>query len=377
VTVQNGLANPGGSLFVGNAGALSVGGGWTNAGGLFLQSGSVAGGSLCNQSLIEGVGAVSAPLVNQNGGTVRASGGALALNGTTIQNQPGGVLEAIAGSTLRINRSFANQGVVNNRGGDIDLGSNTLTNTGTLTGYGGFKAAQIINQTRAQFSGGQADIYSTYLNSAGATTTVLHATANFFGAFTNLSGAYFKNTGSDVTFFGSFYNNGTFTSDPAVNTFSAGLTLGLTGILTGGDGDVFVINGDLSSANPNGLQLAGAKVVFNAGAHTFTLAGPTSLATLELSDGANVSLIGADLYIGLLNGETNQFTTAQTIYYDPAQNPLLAGQTYTLNGGGSLSPVPEPSSALLVLLGVAALVSSAVRKRVFLPRGGGAPRLQF
>ncbi len=43
-------------------------------------------------------------------------------------------------------------------------------------------------------------------------------------------------------------------------------------------------------------------------------------------------------------------------YDPPPQNPSLAGQTYTLDGGGSLSPVPEPSSALLAGLGVATLM---------------------
>jgi hypothetical protein len=76
--------------------------------------------------------------------------------------------------------------------------------------------------------------------------------------------------------------------------------------------------------------------------------------------------------VGLFNASTGQFTTAQTIYYDPAQNPSLGAQTYALNGGGSLVAVPEPSSALLVLL---ALAAAPLCRRTG-KRSGGAPRLQ-
>ncbi len=183
------------------------------------------------------------------------------------------------------------------------------------------------------------------------------------GAFTNAASAYFKNTGSDVTFFNAFYNNGTYLSDPAMNTFNGSVALDATGVLAGGAGDVFVIGGDLTSANPTGLQLAGAKVIFNDGAHTFTLAGPASIGELELTSGASVSLVGGDLYVGLLNADTNQFTTAQTIYYDPAQNLSLAGQTYALDGGGTLTAVPEPSSVGLVLFGIVAVFTAAHRHR--------------
>ena len=102
--------------------------------------------------------------------------------------------------------------------------------------------------------------------------------------------------------------------------------------------------------------------MFNDGAHTFTLAGVASIGTLELSDGASVSLLGADLIVGVFNAATDQFTTAQTIYYDPVQNPSLGAQSYALNGGGTLTAVPEPSSMLLVLFGVVAAVTAARRR---------------
>ena len=385
VTVKGGLGNEGGAivagdssvlnadsfrnarhngiLFLNSAAQLNVTASWTNQGALELSQGTVAGGTVHNASYIEGVGAVMAPVVNNAGGTIRANGGLLALVGSSVANQSGAYLEASDGGTLRIGRSLLNQGFINPQGGLVDFGSNMLTNQGTLTGFGTYKASLIINQNRATFNGGNLNIQAAYLNSAGATTILLHVTANFFGSFTNASGAYFKNTGSDVTFFGPTSIGGTYLSDPAMNTFNGDVTLDPTGVLVGGAGDVFVIGGDLSSANPQGLQLAGAKVVFNEGAHTFTLSGTAQIGELEVSSGGMVNLIGGDLVVGVFGAETNEITTAQTIYYDPMQNPDLAGQTYTLEGGGTLTAIPEPGSALLVVLGVALLFRCVGRSK--------------
>jgi T5SS/PEP-CTERM-associated repeat protein len=366
IKVENQMANTGsGVLYLNNGGILDVGPAWTNAGAIaFSQGGRLKGGSVANDGLLEGSGAISAPLLNRAGGTVRAANGVLALTGASVANDPGAFMEAGAGGTLRFSQSLNNQGTVRPQGGVMDFQSNTLTNSGLLAGYGTLKAALIVNQGRATFQGGETAIQSVYLNAAGATTEVLHASISFFYAFTNASGAYFKNTGSQITFFGIASIGGTYVSDPAMNIFQSALNL--SGVLAGGAGDVFVFNDDLTSTNPDGLQLAGAKVVFNAGAHTFTLAGPAQIGELELQSGASLLLAGGDLIVGLLSAQTNQFTTAQTIYYDPAQNPSLGAQTYALNGGGSLTAVPEPSSALLLLLAVAVvtpLCRRVTRKR--------------
>lgn len=351
-----------GSIYLNGGGsALIVGSAWTNAGAVSLSSGAaVNGGTVQNAGLIEGAGGVNAPLVNNAGGTVRASGGLLALNGATIQNQAGGYFEATAGSTLRINRNLVNQGVINPQGGVIDLGANTLTNTGTLSGFGTYKAGVIVNSGRATFQGGNLNIQAAYINSGGSTTEVRFATAQFFGAVTN--NGVFKNTGSDLTFFNT-YVGGLLINDPATTRFAGGLDLGTTGGLVGGAGDVFVIGGNFVSGNPAGLDIADATLVFEAGGHNFTLAGTARIGTLSLDSGASVSLAGADLIVGVFDANANQFTTPETIYYDPAQNPALGGQTFALNGGGSLTIIPEPSSFLLVVAGVAALLRSAVGGR--------------
>ena len=68
----------------------------------------------------------------------------------------------------------------------------------------------------------------------------------------------------------------------------------------------------------------------------------------------------------LLSGGINQIAAiggnGLNIYYDlgdPA-NAYLGGQTYTLTGGGSISPVPEPG---VLLLGVMAMAGLFTRRR--------------
>jgi T5SS/PEP-CTERM-associated repeat protein len=366
VTVQHGLANSGGlmiqpagtlsvdavveqvgNLFIFNAAQLAVGSAWTNAGPISIQAGYITGGKLNNSDLIEGFGAISAPVNNLAGGTVRASGGLLALNGSSIQNQSGAALEIESGATLRLARSLDNAGVVNNLGGILSMASSVLTNNGVVTGYGSFKPLRTINNGQMLFQGGQSDIYGAYLNAA--TTTVSHATANFFGAVTNQAGALFKNTGGVVTYFGALYNDGTILSDPATNIYAATLTLGPSGVLEGGVGDRFEFHADLVSSNPVGLKLQASEVAFTDGAHLLALSGVTAFGTLNLSAGASLTLDGADLYVGLFDATTNQLTTAWTIFYDPAQNPSLESKTYNLTGGGFLT-IPEPGTIGLVML---------------------------
>jgi hypothetical protein len=199
---------------------------------------------------------------------------------------------------------------------------------------------------------------------------------------------------------GNFTNNGAYISDPSTQTFNT-LTVGSTGYLTGGTGDVFQIKGNFTNnSTQNTLwNTAAAELDFIAGtsnAHTFALAGadmgnsPTGGAdnfawgalkldpsqTLALSDG-NLTP-GAALYVlGLIsgldiNGSTVNDITGNgfNIYYDASLNPDLLGLTYSLGSGGFLEPlsaaaVPIPPSALLLGTGLLGLVGLGWRRRKF------------
>ncbi len=352
-----------GSLFLGGGSQFAAQTSFTNTGAISLDQGSVGGaGTVLNAGLIEGRGAVSAPLVNRAGGTIRAAGGLLSLSGASFQNQAGAFLGATVDSTLRIDRHLANDGTINPQGGTIDFGAHTLTNRGTATGYGTYSAGLILNEGRAIFQGGTLNVQGFYLNTAGHTTEVRYASATFHGMATNAAGGVFKNTGGQVSFLGGLYNNGSYVSDPATNWFLDTLTLGDEGTLAGGEGDVFQVEGDLVSLNPEGLLLSGAALSFGLGEHDLVLAGETAVGWLSVADGGSLEIGGANLYIGGLDVELDQLVTAHTLFYDTGRNPALDGQTYALAGGGWAMPIPEPSSVLLLAMATAGL--AWLRRRV-------------
>lgn len=347
-----------GTMFLHSGANLTVNSVWTNAGAVALEGGTIGGSAVQNADLVEGRGTITAPLANRAGGTVRASGGLLALSGATVQNLAGGTMEAVEGATLRISRDFTNAGTIDNRGGSVDFSSRTLTNSGILAGHGTFKAGTTYNLGTAIFNGGNAAMHGAYVNAEAHTTRVDHIVMNFHGAVTN--DGYFKNTGSAITFFDVFYNNGTYWSDPATNTFLGGLSVGAAGALEGGVGDLFVIGGDLTVANPDGIRLADAGLLLSGGT-TFTLAGPAEIGSLEVVGDGLLALVGGDVSVGLLGATPSQLSTAGTVYYDPELNPSLGGTTYSLDGGGTMLPIPEPGTVFLAALG--ALAARLARRR--------------
>jgi hypothetical protein len=332
--------------------------------------------------MLEGNGSIQASLTNRAGGVVHAVGGLLALSGASIQNQTGGLFQAEAGATLQIRRSLANQGTLNNRGGLVDLQSNMLTNQGQLTGYGTFKASVIENRNQAHFEGGSIDVQAVYLNTNGASTVIAHSSAIFHSAVTNASGSTIKLTGGYATFMGDFYNNGSYISDPATNTFNT-LALGPDGALVGGIGDEFIFGGDLLNYSTNAFvfDISQAAVSFAAGSHTFALASADygtnwlgyndnfAIGEFKIESGGGVTFEdgnpltgGAALYVDIFNASASQVTSPFNIYYKPANNPSLSNQTYALSGGGWLIAVPEPATWMLLLAGAGALASR--RRRV-------------
>ena len=155
-------------------------------------------------------------------------------------------------------------------------------------------------------------------------------------------------------------------------------------------GDRFFLSGDLlsSSNNKSGWQTAEAELRFlGATNHVMSVLGEDlgrsfdgysdnfGWGTLALDAGDSLVLADGDgiaggaLYVHrlLLAGGTGQIDhiagNGLNIYYDlnePA-NVYLGGQTYSLAGGGSISPVPEPQ---LLFLGALGALGAASRRRM-------------
>ena len=198
-------------------------------------------------------------------------------------------------------------------------------------------------------------------------------------------------TNANVSFLGSYLENGSLVSDPSQLHFQD-LVVGETGYLVAGSGDAFFVSGDFVNNSLQGASwnTSNASLHFDGtGLTRFYLAGSdagpnirgtpaafswgelvlSSGASLELLDAANPT--GAALHVGLLSlsdgvAQLSSVTGSARAYYDSslAGNAYLGGQCYALGGGGMLiaAAVPEPESWALLLAGLG-LVGGVARTR--------------
>ncbi|HXJ00318.1 MAG TPA: PEP-CTERM sorting domain-containing protein [Micropepsaceae bacterium] len=419
VTVTSGPLVVGG-FAAGSVGTVNQTGGVANVNGNLSIGNSAATTGTYNLSV--GTLTVSGnEIVGDAGtGTFNQTGGANNITGNLIIKNAGGTGEYdLSGGTLSA-ANITNNGTFNYSGGGA-VTTGTLTNNGTATLSGSGTRAIAGNLTNS--TTGTVNVNSTTATVSGNTTNsgainVANSTVTFGAAgttTTNNAGATIHVTNSSATFGGSFINNGGYKSDPSTSTFNQDLTIGSTGYLQGGPGDVFDLKGDFinNSTDSTDWNTGSVKLQFSTGTdaqpddHNLYVNALTADGFLwgDLSlDGGNILHLlsnfgsGAALYVsdidGLLFGPgntvTNIFGDGFNIFYDPT----VAGFTgqFLLQNGGCLTPdgtpvgdcgvgssggggstsVPEPATLLLFGAGIAGL---ATQRRKWKRRKETAPKV--
>jgi len=205
-----------------------------------------------------------------------------------------------------------------------------------------------------------------------------------------------KITNADVTWEGTFTNNGVYNSDPSKQTFDDFIVESEGCVLASQDTFVIKNNFENHSTRSGDWNTTEATLQFVAGTdndHDFYIPGENlgpngnfhnfawgtlvigepgepgepggEVQTVHLYDG-NPNNDGSALYVGKIIGLdidydnliiTNIFgAEGLSLYYDPLLNEdWLQGRTYTLNGGGQLTPTPVPPSVLLLGSGLLGL----------------------
>ena len=303
-------------------------------------------------------------------GTYNLSGTGVLNSGVTYVGE-GGTAQFTQSGTSLFTTNYLNVGIINGSNARYDHNGGTLTVNGNLgVGSSGGTGKGTFNQTGGSLTAG-----GLYVNTGG--------TFNYSGGSLSVGNVVndgaFHVTETNVSYTGSFTNNGSYISDPAVSHFND-LTVGNSGYLVGGAGDQFVISGSFfnNSAQSSQWNTLQADLVFDtSGSHTLTLAGTDLGATqaayannfawgdLSLGSGASLTLTGNSsggnaLYVELLDlagglGQLSQISSSGNIYYDAnlSGNSYLGGLQYALNGGGFLTPVTVPVPPAVWLFGSA------------------------
>ncbi len=387
------------------------------SGGSILMGGQTDGvptGAIANQGKIMGAGTINSNISNtgviEGGGG--GYGGALVLNGS-VTNATTGLITATDMATVLVNQGLAsNLGKINLAGGVFDNNGHALANasTGQISGYGVLRTGGtgLRNYGTVNLGGNLAmtTVVDGVVRNGDATHTGARMDLNSYTYFSGLVTNYDGNTvktygvGSDLskatlTFAGGFVNNGTYISDPIIQSSTKDWVNGETGIMIGGPDDGWIIGGSFINRSLMNQEwdTAQSSLIFdNLGygtAHDLYLAGADlnssrngfqdnfAFGTLDIT-GQQISLVdgnagnsGSAFYAALLLGAildggmvANIDGNGCNLYYDPllGGNQYLGGGTYALLDGGFLAPVsatltqtPLPPTVWMLLSGLAGL----------------------
>jgi hypothetical protein len=312
-----------GTFVVANGGTLNIQQAWQNSGLLSMAGGTAVGSTITNAANVRGFGTITPQLVNNAGATLTADAGVLTFALALMQN---GTVVATNGGTLNVLTAWQNSGTVSFLGGDI-IGS-TVTNAGTMTGFGGLQGA--VNNSRIFVTNG-----------------TLRATASF-----TQDGAVDVAANSRLDVTPSWLNNGSVTLNGGFT--SGGTMTNTAAALLGGFGTISntVVNlGSLLATNGT-LSL---------------ISTPTQLGTITVANTGTLNVLPAWLNSSSVNMQGGsvvgaQLTNAGSIGGFGTFSPSVinnSGATITASGGGTLTLTAIPlQNGLVNILGTLNVASA-------------------
>ena len=306
---------------------------FTNLGLIALKGPNAAmnGDQIINRGTIQGQGRVSNTVSNI--ATIRADGGQLNFFGSGNENY--GTIECPAGGTVAFFQSLTgNYGLIALDGGAFNHTNAPFTNHGPIRGHGTLRTARLDNFNNITFSEGDNSIFGIVTNEVSANIYNYGNTSSlttFFDAVINLAGAHIGVKGGTVRFLGPFTNSGLYDTDPADNYFSD-LDVTSTGVVSGGAGDRFFINGNFTNAGQLNLGGGSTTTVKNGTGDLVQTGG-----SFSVGSGATIAAGMLNISGGTISAtDSTALVTASLNYTSPVNstfNGIIAGagRTVTLN----------------------------------------------
>ena len=342
-------------------------GNFTNSGVIELSGAAAqlgSGGTITNNSLIEGFGKISDAVINN--ATIQPTGGTLIISGA-LTNPAAGLISISSGNILLVSTGLTtNAGILSLTGGTVDNGNQPLNNTGQITGYGTLRTGGtgLVNNGAITFTGGTSTINGPVTNVLNKTIVAKNDPAIFTSPVTNNGTIIVTNT--TITFAGSYTGNA-YISDPSTNIFQSSVTIAPNGLMTGTAGDLFIFAGPVTNngnfTNSGTLQVT-ANITNNA---TFTQSGPQNWSTANTFTNAAglATFVASNARLGglIIAGGTVDLTSSKFVLEPAAKSTMLAAlqsniATHTLT-----------SSTLPANFGLALLDNALLNK----PSFGGNP----
>jgi len=391
------LHNP---INVGNSGSLKIG-----LSGTTPSTVSSAGNNTFELAgVISGSGKVY--VLNQNGtvtlsgsntytgGTDLASAAVVATNGSAFGGQSG-ALYFSGSSTLTVNASNLNIGDLNSAestSSTIALGANTLsiyqnnagTYRGTITGTGAVtkhNAGDITFANATTYTGGTTIHSGKVILQSGATLgastsqITLNGGALIAQAGATVSNPLTLNSGSSIGGAGTFataisVGSGVTLapgSSPGTMTFSNGLTLASGGTLAFEIRDANTALTAGTSSSWDLLSISGVLAVEAASAAPFTIQIKSLNSDFNAGNAANFNAANSYAWTFATATSITGFEAVEFSIDRSTFSNTSAGQFFVSQSGNSLllnfTPVPEPSTYVLMGTGLSLLAASALRRR--------------
>ena len=326
-----------GSVVISNGATLNVLQAWQNSGAMGVRGGTVIGSTIANAARVDGFGTITPQLVNNAGATLTPNAGLLTLALALMQN---GTVVVTNGGTLNVLSAWQNSGTVSFLGGDV-IGA-TVTNAGTMTGFGGVQS--VVNNLGLYVTNGTLHVTTSLVQNGGvdvAANSKLDVTPTWLNNGSVVIGGGFINGGTLTNAASALLRGFGTVSNAMVNLGTTIVTNGTLNLIntliqsgTIGVANAATLNSVLAWQNSGTVNLQGGSVVGGQLTNAGSLSGSGTIGTsvinnnsgtITASSGGTLTLTAIPLQNGLVN-------ILGTLNVASAWSNGNAG-TVTINGG--------------------------------------------